>query len=176
MSSDVFSQNLHSQLSNIRYAKDSEQYANAARQYLNNFSPVVNDSRSLADAPEAERAMKAFAATLPENINPKFGNVTSELTGNIESYYITEYRRYLQRAGIDTSYFTTSDLQKLLTHSANHLDSQVTGKLKGIELWHSTSRNFDQFKHQIYLGSNTGNNGIWGPGNYFTAHLPFPYG
>jgi hypothetical protein len=176
MSSELFSQNLSNQISNIPYPKNSEWYKHAVQAHLGNLTPVVSDSRPLTDAPESVKAMKAFVQTLPEDINPKFGNLTSELTGNIESYYITEYRRYLQRAGIDTRYFTTSDLQKLLTHSANHLDSQVTGKLKGVELWHSTAGDFDQFNVQKYLGATTGNNGVYGPGNYFSLHLPLPYG
>ena len=120
--------------------------------------------------------MKTFIDQLPDTeINPIFKTVKDPKGVEWETPILTKYRHYLStEEGLPGDVLSTKDIQKLLTFYEDHLNTQVTGKLKEIPLWHNSKRSIDRFDLS-HLGENTGNTGAYGPGNYFNANVEYGF-
>lgn len=176
---EIFAQNVAKAEDDMlrRAATGQYNYDDLVKDFKLCFTPVTSEiNPTLRSAPENVRAIKTYIQGLPDEVGGKFANVTSNLTGEVESYYLTEYRNYLRRQGVNPDYFTTNDLQRLLTSYEKSLRSNLPRNSRDVTLWHSSNNNFDRFNLADNLGSNTHNNGAYGPGNYFTTDFPQMYG
>lgn len=168
INSAVFARNIDDKLETLA------RHGHSPEDLKNLYSAVRSEARTDLAIPENARAMKEYIKTLPDEVGENFINVESKVTGPVESYFVSEFRNFLNRNGVNPDHFTTHELQKLLTAYSKELNASVTGKGKGIALWHSSSKQFDRFDLR-HLGENTNNAGAIGPGNYFSRN-PQAYG
>ena len=111
--------------------------------------------------------LKEYIATLPK----------SEM---INQSIITDYRNYLSRIGENPYILTDQQISDLITSQYNTLSSEMSGKLKGVPLFHGSAVPVEQFNFQANTGKGIFNMGAAGPGNYFSTgrhnyHIPFIY-
>ena len=113
--------------------------------------------------------LKEFAESLPSS-NPKFQVINIDENTIQRNPYIKYYRQYLLNRGYDAADVSDEDLAKILTYMDQHQRSGMTGILKETPpLWHGSRTMFDKFDYSK-IGSNTGNTGAIGPGNYFSTY------
>lgn len=127
-----------------------------------------NNRESSVFSTEPVNDIKQYASQL-EAIDPRFLN-----DNGLQSFYIRDYRQYLNDLGYKAGDLTDTEIAKLLTDQYNTLSNTQTGKLKGQVVFHSGPNFFDAFDYSM-TGSNTGNMGYLGPGNYFSIE-PSVYG
>lgn len=84
-----------------------------------------------------------------------------------QSAYVQDYRKYLYNLGYDAADISDYDLAKLISQQYRDLTATMTGKTKGMVMWHGSPKMFDRFD-LASTGNYTGNMGYGGPGNYFS--------
>lgn len=90
------------------------------------------------------------------------------------SFYVSQFRDYFSSLGYDTSGISDENILKIISHRYADLSSGATGKLKGRLVFHGSSAPHETFDYSL-TGSNTGNMGYNGAGNYFATY-PTTYG
>ena len=179
VSQEAFAQNVARAEDDMlrRAASGQYNYDDLVTSFKEQFTPVTAEANpNLGPASENVQAMKLYIQNLPDEVGSKFASVNSNLTGEVESYYTAEFRNYLRNQGINPDYFTTNELQRLLTSYEKSLRTSLPRNSRDVTVWHSTNKQFDRFNLEETLGSNTGNTGAYGPGNYFTTDFPQTYG
>lgn len=92
-----------------------------------------------------------------------------------ENPMIWDYRRYLLSQGIPSGNISTETLEKILSQQYQDLTDTMTGKAKGLVLWHGSPNWFDKFDYANYVGTVANNTGNAGVGTYFSRGRQ-PYG
>lgn len=126
-------------------------------QYNQNFDRAMGDTQKLD---EFNSLLSDYLKELPE-ADDMFLN-----SNGLQSAYVQDYRKYLHNLGYDAEAVSDANLAKLITQQYKDLTSSMTGKAKGMVVWHGSDTMFDTFDFSN-VGRNTGNMGYGGPGNYF---------
>lgn len=122
-----------------------------------------------ADIETFNTNLKEFAESLSSS-NPKFQTINIDENTIQRNPYIKYYRQYLLNTGYDAADVSDEQLAKVLTYMDQHQRAGMTGALKETPpLWHGSRTMFDEFDYSK-IGSNTGNTGTVGPGNYFSTY------
>lgn len=113
------------------------------------------------------RMLQGYINSIPKTttIHPLFKSMPNDRP----SVAVWGYRNYLHNLGLDAADIGNDDLARFLTHYYETLSKGASGKLANRILWHGSPKWFDSFDFK-YTGSNTGNSGVLGPGNYFSTH------
>lgn len=127
-------------------------------QYNQNFERALGDVQELDDF---NLLLSDYIKGLPD-ADDMFLNANG-----LQSAYVQDYRKYLQNVGYDAASISDNDLAKLISQQYKDLTNSMTGKAKGMVMWHGSKDMFDAFDFSN-TGLNTGNMGYGGPGNYFS--------
>lgn len=151
--------------------------AENAKQTNKDFLKEINDDYMVMPwdiADDSDDVIRNISTYLSQNqqVQPHPNFLRKD--GN-QSHYVAMYRKYMQHLGYDTGNLSNEDIAKLLTLQYNSLIADQTGQMKGQILWHSSPEWFDSFNWKR-TGSNTGNMGYGGPGNYFSLIGKTSYG
>lgn len=86
----------------------------------------------------------------------------------IDMPLVHAYQLYLKQQGVPyPGAYPPKYIQALIENSRNSLKEQARGVLKDDVFFHATNKFFDKFDFSK-VGNATGNNGVYGPGFYFT--------
>ena len=119
--------------------------------------------------------MHDFVKTLPDEINPLFAPMKASDGSLRQNPFITFFRNGKIDAYPMSSVLSDNDIAKFLTYYDKQLLETSTGQLKDVMLWHASPKKFDTFDYTKFLGSTRGNTGYYGPGNYFSTHIPIDH-
>lgn len=119
--------------------------------------------------------MHDFVKTLPDEINPLFAPMKASDGSLRQNPYITLFREGKIKNSPLSNVLSDNDIAKFLTYYDKQLLETSTGQLKDVMLWHTSPKNFDIFDYTKFLGSTRGNTGFYGPGNYFSTHIPIEH-
>lgn len=121
-------------------------------------APYNNWEESLlfGDPNNSVANLKEYIATLPKSDPIDFST-------------IRDYRTYLSRVGVNPYALTDEEISALITNQYNILSSEMTGKLKGVPMYHGSYTPVERFNFQRETGKGLGNMGASGPGNYFST-------
>lgn len=119
--------------------------------------------------------MHDFVKTLPDEINPLFAPMKASDGSLRQNPYITFFREGKIKNSPFTHVLSDNDIAKFLTYYDKQLLETSTGQLKDVMLWHASPKLFDSFDYTKFLGSTRGNTGFYGPGNYFSTHIPIEH-
>lgn len=123
----------------------------------------ATDKNRLKELDEFNSLLQDYAKILPDP-DEMFLN-----SNGFQSDYIRDFRKYLYYQGYDTKNIQDHELAKIITQQYKDLSNQMSGKTKGMVLWHGSNTHFDRFDLKN-TSKNTGNMGYGGPGNYFSQH------
>ena len=119
--------------------------------------------------------MHDFVKTLPDEVNPLFAPMKASDGSLRQNPYITFFREGKIKTHPMSHVLSDDDIAKFLTYYDNQLLETSTGQLKDVMLWHASPKKFDIFDYTKFLGSTRGNTGFYGPGNYFSTHIPIEH-